>query len=168
MSKPHIAERLCNSQLFSAGFRVWSTLLSVQQVVGDSQVLGSTRNKQYSSATTAAAIFILGTFSAQSDPHCISALLHFTGHRYPCGPFQPSSRQERWRGWRQAMLPLALCWEWGRAELQHSRSKWVQRRCVGAKERDPRVPSIASPEARFPQTLYPGPRDQSSWGVKKS
>lgn len=34
------------------------------------------------------------------------------------------------------MLPLALCWEWGRAELQHSRSKWVQR-CARVKVRDP-------------------------------
>lgn len=91
MSKPHIAERLCNSQLFSAGFRVWSTLLSVQQAVGDSQVLGSTRNKQYSSATTVAAIFILGTFSAQPDPQCISALLHFTGHRFLHSLFSPAA-----------------------------------------------------------------------------
>lgn len=117
MSKSHIAERLCNSQLFSAGFRVWSTLLHVQEAAGYSQVLGSTRNKQYSSATTVAAIFILGTSSAQPDPQGSSALLRFTGHQYPCGPL--SARKDG-RGWRQAMLPLALCWEWGRAELQHS------------------------------------------------
>lgn len=78
MSKSHIAERLCNSQLFSAGFRVWSTLLSVQEAVGDSQVLGSTRNTPYSGATTAAAIFISGDLLCTAQ--CSSALLHFTGH----------------------------------------------------------------------------------------
>lgn len=106
MSKPHRAERLCNSQLFSAGFRVWSTLLSVQQAVGDSQVLGSTRNKQYSSATTVAAIFISGTFSARPPVHLCLAPFHRA--LVLMWPPQSNSRQERWRGWRKAVPPL-LC-----------------------------------------------------------
>lgn len=115
------------------------------------QVAGSTRTQQCSSA----AIFVLGTVSAQPEPQSISALLHFTGHRYPRGPLQQQIGKTEGMETGHDPPHFVLGVGQSRAAIL---TKWVQR-CAKAKEKDPGSPASPIPEVSFPQTLYPGPRE---------
>lgn len=161
MSEPSRAGRPCNSELISGS----GAPCQRAESCGDSQVLGSTRNKEHSSATTASAVFIPGTAVAQpgapQPPHLCLGCFTWRGH-----PQGPSAQQQAGDGGvgeeTGHALPLALCSR-GAAQSCSAQSVGPEKQKQERSQGPQHHPAL---RARFPCMIYPGHRDQMSWEVK--